>query len=95
MVLSREAHSGAVAGQVAVLQVNDSLAYQVIGSEQVTVPHLHCQILVQWQRSCHLKDTGEGRQDGSCENVAVHVEEQMLLIHSTLEFKPLHSSFIQ
>lgn len=70
MVLSREAHCAAVAGQVAILQVNDSLAYQVIGSDEVTVPHLNCEILVQRQRSCHLKDAGNGRQ----EVLEVHVE---------------------
>lgn len=59
MVLSREAQSGTVAGQVAVLQVNNSLTNQVISSEGITVPHFNCEVLVQWQRSRYLKDAGK------------------------------------
>lgn len=90
MVLSREAHGAAVACQVAVLQVNDSLAYQVIRSDEVTIPYLNCEILVQRQRSRHLKDAGNGRQ----EDLEMHLER--FVVHTqAFQFKHSHCSFTQ
>ena len=63
MVLPRQANGSTVACQVAVLQVNDSLANQVIRGDHVVVPHLHCEVLVEWKCSCHLKHTVDNMRE--------------------------------